>query len=199
MEQFVFTFGFEHDFPHGFIRLDGDVAETRREMFRMFGPHWAFQYRGSEFDPKDRRMREVIVVDNVPRWKNPNVSCLVYEGLDGCTHCHKSVNSDNCDDCHKMRNCSYCRGCAELTNCDHCHNCVNCLLCSHGADLVDCIDCLNCVECVDCWSCKNCTDCEHCIGEDGLVSASYRAYGEQLSPTEWHSRHGMCPTKKGEK
>ena len=48
-QNWYFTFGFGHAHPNGYVKLFGTAASTREEMFRMFGPKWAFQYPEHKF------------------------------------------------------------------------------------------------------------------------------------------------------
>ena len=47
-KQWVFTFGGDHDFPYGYIVFEGTCDETRKEMFKYFGPRWCRQYKSEE-------------------------------------------------------------------------------------------------------------------------------------------------------
>jgi hypothetical protein len=43
-ESWVFTFGVGHALAGHYVELRGSHDEAREEMFRLFGPNWAFQY-----------------------------------------------------------------------------------------------------------------------------------------------------------
>lgn len=50
-ESWVFTFGFGHRHPatgerlaNRYVKIDGDINETRDIMYRHFGNKWATQY-----------------------------------------------------------------------------------------------------------------------------------------------------------
>jgi len=43
-DNYIFTFGVGHELAKYYVELCGDISSTREEMFRLFGPHWAFQY-----------------------------------------------------------------------------------------------------------------------------------------------------------
>lgn len=44
MQRFMFTFGVGTAFAGHYVELEGSSEDTREEMFRLFGAHWAFQY-----------------------------------------------------------------------------------------------------------------------------------------------------------
>jgi len=45
----IFTFGIGHPHANRYVRIEGDSATARREMFRRFGTRWSHQYTVEEF------------------------------------------------------------------------------------------------------------------------------------------------------
>lgn len=43
-DVWLFTFGYGHEFPNRFVRVEGSYGEARLKMFKMYGDRWAFQY-----------------------------------------------------------------------------------------------------------------------------------------------------------
>ena len=45
MNNYYFTFGFNHAYPNGFVKIQAeDPTKARIEMIKRFGKKWAFQY-----------------------------------------------------------------------------------------------------------------------------------------------------------
>ena len=47
-EAWLFSFGYGHEYPNRYVRIEGTYLETRDEMVRRYGVSWAFQYPESE-------------------------------------------------------------------------------------------------------------------------------------------------------
>ena len=49
MTSQIFTFGFNHKYPNGYVKVYGkDKSECRDKMFEKYGSKWAFQYDNEE-------------------------------------------------------------------------------------------------------------------------------------------------------
>jgi hypothetical protein len=46
--SWLFSWGFGHEHPNRYVRIEGTYEEARREMVRRYGRRWAFQYPESE-------------------------------------------------------------------------------------------------------------------------------------------------------
>lgn len=46
-QDWIFTWGFGHEFPNSFTKIFGTYHSARQGMNKRHGPNWAFQY-GSE-------------------------------------------------------------------------------------------------------------------------------------------------------
>lgn len=58
-ERWYFSFGYGHTHPvtgapldNRGVVIDGTHGEARAEMFRRFGPKWAFQYEHGDTEPR---------------------------------------------------------------------------------------------------------------------------------------------------
>lgn len=49
-ENWYFTFGIGQEHAHHYVKISGTFGEARAEMFRRYGPHWAFQYSEEEWN-----------------------------------------------------------------------------------------------------------------------------------------------------
>lgn len=47
-QEWIFTFGFDHKFPGGFVAIWGTAESAREEMFRRYGRGWSMQYSSRE-------------------------------------------------------------------------------------------------------------------------------------------------------
>ena len=47
-QEYLFTFGYGHAYPNKFVRIKGTFNSARKEMFRLHGAKWAFQYPSTE-------------------------------------------------------------------------------------------------------------------------------------------------------
>lgn len=47
-EYYIFTFGFDHRYPGGYVKIEGNYGEARAEMVERYGVKWAFQYPSEE-------------------------------------------------------------------------------------------------------------------------------------------------------
>lgn len=72
-ESWVFTFGFGHTHPvtgdslaNCYIKVRGDINETRQAMERAFGNKWAFQYRDEEAAGVEKYKLNPLIA---PVWK----------------------------------------------------------------------------------------------------------------------------------
>ena len=49
-EEWVFTFGHGQPFQGKCVRIKGEYADARNQMFNMFGSVWGFQYSADEWE-----------------------------------------------------------------------------------------------------------------------------------------------------
>lgn len=59
--EWIFTFGSDHKHPGGYVKIYGEYAGAREEMFRLYGNKWAFQYESMEAAGVERfKLYEVL-------------------------------------------------------------------------------------------------------------------------------------------
>jgi hypothetical protein len=44
VKVWIFTFGYGHAYPGGYVKIKGTFNNARTKMFKWFGNKWAFQY-----------------------------------------------------------------------------------------------------------------------------------------------------------
>jgi len=44
IKDYYFTFGFNHKYPKGYVKIRGTFIDARIKMATLFGQKWAFQY-----------------------------------------------------------------------------------------------------------------------------------------------------------
>ena len=49
MEEWIFTFGSNHELKGKCVRISGTKEEAREKMIEKYGLHWAFQYSVEEW------------------------------------------------------------------------------------------------------------------------------------------------------
>ena len=50
-----FTFGSGHQYPNGYIKLNGTFGDARKRMFELFEDKWAMQYSEKDFGDQAER------------------------------------------------------------------------------------------------------------------------------------------------